>query len=176
VSTYGDYTAREGGSANGDHPYAAVPAELRELKQWVIWDWGIKHGGKRTKLPIEVATGELASTTNPATWGTFGQAVHAWKRGKHSGVGFVFSRGDPYAGVDLDHCRDPKTGEIAPWAWRFIKMLDGGYAEVSPSQTGVHVIVRGAIPPGGHRRPYEGGAVEMYDCSRFFTVTGQVLS
>src|SRR5262249_17926175 len=73
-------------------------------------------------------------------------------------------------GIDLDDCRDVETGEIKPWAEEIIRDLDS-YAEVSPSRTGVKVIVRGAVPAGGNRK----GDVEMYDRGRYFAVTGHRL-
>jgi len=172
------YTTPGGGAHNGNGSsgvYAAIPAELRSLKQFVCWSWGITKDGKKTKLPIEPATGEYAITIDPKTWGTFRQAVTAQLRDNCAGIGFVFSRKDPYVGVDLDNCRDKVTGAIAPWAQRFLDLLDGGYAEVSPSGTGVHIIVCGELPAGGHKRRYETGAVEMYSWGRFFTMTGQVI-
>ena len=43
--------------------------------------------------------------------------------------------------------------------------------EVSPSGTGIHVIVPGVVRGGAVRR----GGIEMYSQTRFFTVTGRVL-
>jgi putative DNA primase/helicase len=88
----------------------------------------------------------------------------------YPGVGFVFTSGDPYVGVDLDGCRDPGTGEIEEWARRIIGALDS-YSEVSPSGSGVHIIGKGTLPPGGRKR----GSFECYDSGRFFTVTGEHL-
>jgi putative DNA primase/helicase len=80
----------------------------------------------------------------------------------------VFSTGDPYAGADLDDCRNPETGELEEWAAKIVQDLDG-YAEVSPSGKGVHIIVRGKAP--NKKR----GKVEAYSSERYFTMTGQVL-
>lgn len=165
-----------GSSSNGT-AYGAVPEELRALPQWVVYKLVPKPGkpGKMDKPPFNARTGEAASSTDSDTWSTFEEAVHAASlRVEYHGIGFVFSKDDPYAGVDLDDCRNAETGEIALWAREFLAILDG-YAEVSPSGTGVHIIVRGSVPPAGHRRPYEGGEVEMYDWGRFFTVTGVAL-
>lgn len=43
------------------------------------------------------------------------------------------------------------------------------YTEVSPSGTGLHVLLEGSVPSGGHRK----NGVEMYDGGRFFTMTGR---
>jgi putative DNA primase/helicase len=74
-------------------------------------------------------------------------------------------------GVDLDKCLDPETGELENWAREIIDELDS-YAEISPSGTGVHVLVRGTLPPGRNRK----GRFEAYDRGRYFTVTGRHLA
>jgi primase-polymerase (primpol)-like protein len=119
-------------------------------------------------MPLDPRTGGPADVTNRETWGSFDEALRAAP--KLGGIGVVFTEADPFAGIDLDHCRDPNTGAIAPSAQEIIRALDS-YAEISPSGTGVHVLVRGTLPPGGRKR----GAVEMYDTARFFTMTGQHL-
>jgi hypothetical protein len=77
---------------------------------------------------------------------------------------------DPEAGivgVDLDNCRDADSEEIEKWAVDIIDRLDS-YTEISPSGTGIHVLVKGELPPGRNRRE----DIEIYDRDRFFTVTG----
>jgi hypothetical protein len=139
--------------------------ELRELPQWVFWGYR-ERDGKRTKPPYDPATGKDAKCNDPTTWGTFAAACNAMQRYAGVGVGFMFQR--EYFGVDLDKCRDPETGAIAPWAQDIIDEL-ATYTEISPSLTGVHCIGRGKLPPGGRHH----GAVEMYDSGRYFTVTGR---
>jgi primase-polymerase (primpol)-like protein len=81
---------------------------------------------------------------------------------------------DPEAGivgVDLDNCRDADSEEVAPWAGEIVERLDS-YTEISPSGTGLHVLVEGELPAGRNRR----GDVEIYDRDRFFTVTGTHLA
>src|SRR5206468_7814503 len=96
-------------------------------------------------------------------------AVAAYEDGKADGVGIVL--GDGLVGVDLDHCRDPETGAIAPWAQTVIATLDS-YTEVSPSGTGLHVLLHGESAISGRRK----GPIEMYADGRYFTVTGQHLA
>ncbi|MGD0580188.1 MAG: hypothetical protein ABSC08_14805, partial [Bryobacteraceae bacterium] len=132
----------------------------------------MKKQKKPHKLPINPRTGGLASSTNPRTWGTFQQALDAGQRWSMTGIGFVFSDGDPYSGVDIDNCRNPDSGEIAEWGWRVIRGLNS-YTEVSPSGTGVHTIVRGNLPAGkGNQVVHHGGKVEMFSRARYFTFTG----
>ncbi len=144
-----------------------IPEELRRRPQWVAWKLE-QRDGKPTKVPYIAHGVGRADTTDLMTWRTFEQAVTALETGRYDGVGFVFSSGDPYAGIDLDDCRDPATGELEAWAEKIVEEF-GGYAEVSQSGAGVHIIVRGKAPDT--RR----GQVEAYSTKRFFTMTGRVL-
>jgi putative DNA primase/helicase len=144
-----------------------IPEELRQRLQWLVWKLE-ERGGKPTKVPYIAGGVGKASSTDSETWRTFEKAVAALRTGRYDGIGFVFSSGDPYAGVDLDGCRNPETGGLEEWAAKILKDLDG-YAEVSPSGKGVHIIVRGKAP--NKKR----GRVEAYSERRFFTMTGQVL-
>jgi putative DNA primase/helicase len=92
-----------------------LPAELVARPQWVAWrieSWE----GKPTKPPYSPITEELASTTNPATWGTYEQTCSYCEAQEMDGAGYVFSTNGPYTGVDRDKCRNPETGAIEDWA------------------------------------------------------------
>ncbi len=158
-------SARSGGAP--EEMFDNIPEEMRRRAQWVTWRLE-ERAGKATKVPYIAGGVGKASSTDLTTWRTFKEAVEDVKRGRRDGVGFVFSSGDPFAGVDLDKCRDPETGELEEWAAAIVKEL-GGYAEASPSGTGVHVIVRGKAP--NKKR----GQVEAYSSGRFFTMTGRAL-
>ncbi len=155
-----------------------IPSELIERPQWVAWVLE-QRNGKPTKVPKMAATGAGASSTDPATWGTY---TAAQKRAAAilatravGGIGFVLTGDDPFAVVDLDHCRDLDTGVIADEAAAIIHSL-ASYTEVSPSRTGVHVLIRGAVPGRGNKKmmPW-GGPIEMYSTARYITVTGDHL-
>ena len=143
-----------------------LPDALTARDQWICWR-GEERDGRETKVPIEPSTGEYASTTDPGTWTSVEAALVSVEPAKANGIGFVFTEDDPIVGIDLDDCRDPKSGTLEEWARDIIVRLDS-YAEVSPSGTGVHVIAEGELPDGRSRS----GDVEMYETSRFFTVTG----
>jgi hypothetical protein len=86
-------------------------------------------------------------------------------------VGFVFTKDDPFAGVD--NCRNPDTGRIDPWAQDIIGTLHS-YSEISPSGTGVNIFLRGKPPANAkHKVNHQTGSVEVYDSGRYFTVPGQ---
>ncbi len=85
-------------------------------------------------------TGKPAAANDPATWGTFDEAMQATKRYKWEGGGFVFAEGGGYAGVDFDDCR--VDGELTPEAAAAVRALNS-YTEISPSGNGVKVIAKG---------------------------------
>jgi putative DNA primase/helicase len=143
---------------------------IRDLRQWLCWRIEEREG-KPTKVPYSPLTGKKASSTDPETWASYSEAVEAYTEHGYAGIGFVFSKDDPFCGVDLDGCMNPETGELEEWAREIIEELDS-YTEVSPSGSGVHVLVRGELPPGRNRK----GRIEMYDRGRYFTVTGRHLA
>src|SRR5918995_779665 len=120
--------------------------DLRDLRQWLCWR-SEDRDGKPKKFPSSPATGKKADRTVPETWTGYQEAVKACNEKGYGGIGFVFTSEDDLCGVDLDKCLDPETGEIEPWAWAIIKELDS-YSEISPSGTGVHVLVRATLPEG----------------------------
>jgi RecA-family ATPase len=142
---------------------------MRDLRQWLVW-LSEERDGKPTKIPYSPLTGHRASSTTPETWAGYEEAVRACKEHGHGGIGFVFTHEDDFCGVDLDGCLDPVSGEIEPWAQEVIEDLDS-YTEISPSGTGVHILLRGELPSGRNRK----GRFEAYDWGRYFTVTGKHL-
>lgn len=146
--------------------------ELQAKPQWVAWrlkDVQAADGTtKKTKPPVNPKIGGGASHSDPTTWGTYAQArVFALSR-KMAGVGFVLSEDDGYTGVDLDKCRDAQTGVIEPWAAEIVAFAET-YTEISPSGTGIRMIVRGKVEATVKCDPAH---VEVYRSQRYLTVTG----
>ena len=147
--------------------YDKIPPELRSRRQWVVWRM-IPAKPKPKKIPFQPRQHKkMASTTDPTTWARYDEAVQAYEDHPFSGIGFVFTKDDPFTGVDLDKCRDAKTGELEPWAQNLVEQFNS-YCEVSPSGTGVHILVQGSLPSKGRKK----GQVEMYDSRRYFCMTG----
>ena len=147
-----------------------IPRELR--KQCVCWRLDKDESGKFVKVPYDCKTGRRAKTNDPKTWGTYEQALKAFDENpSYFGIGFVFSADDPYSGVDLDNCRDPKTGVLSPVAQEIVEKIDS-YTEVSPSGTGVKIWAKGKPPGSEHKK----GDFEIYDSKRFFVLTGNTLN
>jgi hypothetical protein len=155
----------------------SIARELRALPQWVVWkyEW---RGDKWTKIPYRPHDPERkADADGASSWATFKEAWETYQAGGFDGVGFEFSKSDPYFGIDLDRCLNNRV--VLNWAIPFVDMLKSTFGEVSPSGEGVKFFARGKLPgEKGKRRngmgPDGKSALEIYDHGRFFTVTGDV--
>jgi primase-polymerase (primpol)-like protein len=149
-----------------------VPDDLTELDQWVLWRYESRNG-KTTKVPYQVS-GQRADSTKPETWAVFDDAVQSWSRQRrqYAGVGFVFSREDPFAGIDLDDSLDQR-GDVKAWARGIVGRFSDTYIEVSPSRRGLKIWARGSLPTNVPGVQVADGFIELYDHSRYFAVTGQ---
>ncbi len=116
-------------------------------------------------------TGHEADVTAKTSWSTYEAAVKAKEEFNWAGVGLCVTQQDPYVAADLDHCRDPSTGVVEPWAQEIVDSL-GSFTEVTPSNCGLRVWIKGGKPGPKSRK----GNVEVYDHDRFFTVTGNHLT
>lgn len=110
------------------------------------------------------------SCDKPQTWSSYRHVCYARRKFRSDGIGFVFTSRDPFCGIDLDQCRT-LNGKIEPEAQVVTERL-ASYTELSPSGTGIHVLVKAKLSGPGRRS----GKVEIYDSGRYFTVTGQQLA
>ena len=140
---------------------ATIPAELKDRPQWVVWRLE-QRDGKKTKVPYRADGSGRASSTEAATWATFDAAVAASETLAADGVGFVFTKDDPFVGVDLDE------GLSEPDRAAVMLALDS-YTETSFSGNGAHVFVRATLNGHGRNRK---GPFEVYEHGRYFCVTG----
>ncbi len=149
---------------------AGIPDEMKQECRWMGFacvekfrkDGTIEY----TKEPRQGAHPSLkASSTRATTWCDFQTAMAAVLAGEVDGLGFAL--GDGWAGVDIDNAvvgDDPQ-----PEARELINCFES-YAELSPSGTGVHILVHGDVPEGKRS-----GNIEVYGRGRYFTVTGHAL-
>ena len=153
--------------------YSLVPQALKDLDQWVVWRL-VNRSGKPSKPLYNVHTGRYAKTIDPLTWCSYQEAVTDLESGKYDGIGFVFTASDKLAGIDIDDCRNPETGEITAYAQGIIDNHPT-YWEVSPSGTGVKGFLKTSVPVKSKRAKTNGVEVEIYCSDRYFTVTGNRL-
>jgi len=142
-----------------------VPAELCAAPRWVAW-----RTVEGKKPPVRADGAPLKDwKAQPLTW----EQAQARAEAVEGGVGFLLGEG--IGGLDLDNCRDPKTGDLDQRAQAVLDQCPGAYAEVSPSGLGVKVFGRceGWLELTFRRKP------DRVDVSRkskgYFTVTGEAL-
>jgi hypothetical protein len=75
---------------------------------------------------------------------------------------------DPFVGLDFDDC--VIDGFIYPVQMEWVKRLNS-YSEISPSRTGLRIIVKGSLP-----KALKKGKWEAYSQGRYLTFTGHKLS
>lgn len=140
----------------------AIPAELKSVRAWVIWRYEFVDG-KWTKVPYQTHGKRKAKPNDPSTWGRFESAIENYPQGS-DGIGFMLSKEWGYVGVDLDHCVGETTKS---WALAIMLELDT-YTEISPSGTGLRILLKGSLPPNGRKKDN----IEMYESGRYLSITG----
>src|ERR1051325_7709216 len=170
--------------------FGNIPTEMRQYPHWIVWrlEYRVGENGlidfdrKPTKVPYQPwPGGKKAASIRPEEWGTYDQAMIApfapvgsgpfdpnlsVEETGFSGIGFMFHEDNPYTGIDLDDTH----GDTEAFN-RQLKIFSefNSYSELSPSGTGLHIIVKGKVPCG-RRRAF----VELYSRERFFTMTGNI--
>ncbi|MFB6828121.1 bifunctional DNA primase/polymerase [Streptomyces hydrogenans] len=137
-----------------------LPDELTTRDRWV----------RRSTTKVPLTTGGMpASSTDPRTWSSHKSAAASTAG---VGLGFVLSDEDDIVCIDLDHCLNPLTGRLAPWAAAIVRDAGTTYVEVSPSGDGLHIWGRADVRQG--RRIRRGAEhIEIYGHGRFIAVTGR---
>lgn len=141
-----------------------IPNELKSLPYWI---------GHKNKIPINLKTGDAASSTDPSTWTTFWNAQSKYSLLRCDGLGFVIR--PPYIGVDLDDCMT--NGNLNDFASNIRDLLNS-YTELSPSKTGIHILCKGSIERSYIKKltKEDPNALEIYNIGRYFTMTGNALN
>jgi hypothetical protein len=141
----------------------------------VLWRAAPRPGAKPSKVPYRIADPERkASSTNPATWGTFWDAVDAYVALVHApadpdlgpivGIAVVLTRAAGVACLDFDGVLDGTT--LDPRVRRLVAHCQS-WTELSPSGTGLHLFGRGTLA-----RAIKGVGIEVYGDRHTMAVTG----
>jgi hypothetical protein len=172
-----------------------IPDDLVTLPRWILWDLTPTAGGRPTKRP--------RGSTRRGPWLTLDAALTEWRGSgagwtpgvastTEHGVGLVMTDGITLPGgghvfcLDLDGCRVPESGELAPWALEVVRTFRS-YTEPSPSGTGLRIIgytsqelptlrvidVGVPVVAGDHRR----AEIQLFGSggATYVTVTGRPL-
>jgi hypothetical protein len=155
-------------------------AYLGNEKRWLCWKWEW-NGKKWTKPPYRADDPEHhASTSDPSTWGTYQMAVRQVLAGKADGIGIALKDLD-LGGIDLDHCRNPDTSEIAPWAQERLRQFPDAYAEATVSGCGLRILgtsdIQNLAPKFKLPDKGNGAAIELFSNStHYLTVSGNEIT
>jgi uncharacterized protein DUF3631 len=161
------------------HPPIIIPHALKVItapRNWVVWKWVTGKNGKRTKPPYRADTpSRHADSTKPETWCDIKTAMLAYTEGKADGIGFAL-RDTDIGAIDLDDCRNAKTGELHPFAKNIVDRA-GSYVEVTPSGEGLRIIGLATGPKLHRKFTVPGMSVELYrKAERYICITGRELS
>jgi putative DNA primase/helicase len=150
------------------------PDEMKKYLRWGVWRL-VQRGKKPAKRPLNPGNGSPLKTNDTRGWGSFDRAIRAYDehRLSYDGVGFLLTYTDPFIAIDLDKCRNPKTGKIKRWAREIIKEMNS-YTEISPSETGIRIIIKGK--KSRNTRKMKAGDLEIFYASFYVTITGQYLN
>lgn len=145
-----------------------IPSEIQAIPHWVTWRSEKRAGTKPAKAPY-TPTGHHANIQDPHTWSSFDHVIESYQRNPAThGIGYVLTRSTPTVGIDLDSCL--VDGQSSPFALKIINRLNS-YTEISPSGTGLHILVNANLGGfTGTRR----GKIELYNYSRYLTITGNI--
>lgn len=149
------------------------PETLKTLPIWILWRLESDPKGRPTKVPYSAQYNGRASSTNPASWGTFDQAMkeYNFRPDYYNGLAIVISKQYNLIFIDIDHCID-EEGVYNDTAIDIIESFGPQYIEFSQSRTGIHIIAKGEIPKSFKN---SSNGVEMYNDKRFCALTGNAL-
>jgi primase-polymerase (primpol)-like protein len=169
--------------------FTALPADIRDLRQFVNWKKIADSNGRILKMPVD-ARGKPRKSwqQDPSFWTGFEEAVGAVGRDGIEGIGIVLA-GEPgvaglteLAAIDLDwkHSKDFPGSEIPPHLLQIVADLES-YTEFSPSGRGLRVLVRGdlgrlkTISGSPTKHWADGTEVSVIWNAHFATLTGTAL-
>lgn len=150
-----------------------VASALDEMRAWLVWRFGDpRPNGKRLKIPFYASgaprEGAQGSAADRAALVTFDEALRAARVGGFSGVGFALHADQNIVALDFDNC--VHDGVIDP---RVAALVQGTYAEFSPSGKGVRAFMRGSL---ASRKDLKGAfPIEYFGDSGYVTFTGNAI-
>jgi len=125
-----------------------LPPDIQEDKNFVTWIELKKANGKIGKIPASVETGEAFPSgtyahKNPKLWVDLATLLN---KGYHRALYFTSTDNDRIM-IDIDDCASLVNGrlEIIPEAIKVLERFDS-YAELSPSNKGIRIVVNGKTP------------------------------
>lgn len=154
---------------------------LKHYRQFIIYKLvpSANRPGKTDKFPLNYKTGIKHNAHDSSIWIDCDTAIAQAKRyGADHGVGFSFTKNDPFFFVDIDNCllfdKDEHGNKInMRWsrdALMLLNALPGAAVEVSSSGEGLHIVGVGDAPAHGIKNKTLDA--DFYTSGRFIALTG----
>lgn len=149
-------------------------APLAAYRQFILYKL-VPDGIKTKKLPVDHRTLQVFLADqqwqqDPQAWTDAQNALSLVQMcGPDHGVGFFFTKDDPFYFVDIDKCKQD-DGTWSPVAMDVLAHLPGAAVEVSQSGTGLHIFGKGQ--PLDHACKNIPFGLEFYTEKRFVALTG----
>lgn len=153
--------------------YVDLPDELRNLAAFLLWKKRIRAGdsNKFDKIPYYVngtlRRGTQGNKEDRASLCRFEEAITALESGKFDGLGLAMLPELQLVALDFDNCVT-EDGSVERWV---LELVEGTYAELSPSGRGVRAFYTGSLPD--FKNLVEG--IEVFHAKGFVTLTGEAL-
>jgi primase-polymerase (primpol)-like protein len=158
-----------------DTAIMSVPDSLADMEIWI----GYQLVDDDRKVPVDPARPrtptpiDATDTSQGVDFRTALEAVHTSRQSpgrQIDGVGLQLDGDDELCLVDIDDCVE--DGRVEGWAMDMVRDI-GSYTELSPSQTGLHVLVRDehGVDDGYSSKD----KIEVYDSARYATFSGAQL-
>jgi len=145
-------------------------APLGRYKQFILWKPvpSTVRPDKIDKRPVHPETGTVHNPHDPAIWVDADTAIAKASSGLF-GVGFVFTKNDPFFFLDIDAALGA-DGQWSELAVSLCKAFNGAAVEISQSGEGLHIFGSGTYPPHSYVNKPHG--LEFYTERRFVALTG----
>lgn len=151
-----------------------IPNELKNLKQWLVYKEiprKTKDGKiKIAKIPYSAITLSAKDWNDTKKHSSFEHALSVLVKNKFDGLSFALTDNDPYVCIDLDNSVD-KDGKISIFAMSIVKLFDDTYREISCSNRGLHIFLKGEIDKNMNM---QSKGIEMYSNNRTIAMTGNI--
>ena len=176
-----------------------IPLELQALDSFLLWENFNRGDRKLSKSPV-LSAGVKASYNAAEALMSFESAKEKLSKAKDLGLGISLLDGikvnvEPHTGylwcLDFDGFADPVTDNVDDYVRAFLETFPS-YAEISPSGTGFKYFFVCDRPPQSKSKikfgpsefadiypdvtKYGNREVEVFSCSFFLALTGQVFS
>jgi len=146
---------------------------LSKFPQFIIYQLlpSDSRPGKTDKIPIDPIRRYKINHLSPESWMTAEEAItYNHILGVGYGVGFVFTKDDPYFFIDIDDCLSQDNSWSA-LSLEIASHFPGASIEISSSGKGLHIIGRGhALEHACKSSTYAN--IEFYTQQRFVALTG----